>query len=442
MENQKKKISRRTFLKRGLVAGGLTASGLSMFPSRIIYGAPKETKKAQEIYFACVEPFTGPAAGWHKPGEFTQQIFMEELDAKGGIKSLGGAVLRELMFDTESSPEVTINVTERACNDPRVCAIVGSAQSAACMVLTRIAEKYGVPVLMPEPASPRLTARGFKYSFMIQPNSNVIIQSSLEGISWLKDKATDKKVESMAVIFEDSEYGRSMAEAIKFFAPQYGLKAIYYPYSGLKDFDPFMMTVKASNADFVFCVTYPTHQLLIVQSTRRIGYNPLGFLMCALDDRTIESLGKDAEYLFDYRFESHEAPGLSAWERERFQRLDAKQVKLSGVKNDKIYPACWNSLAVLTDSLERCGKKIKDPTHWTKEDRKILRDAIAEVNLTAEKGNLYPWPLIFKSTGENATARTTLAQVKKGGNRLAFFPEDPKVKEADVAFPVPPWDKR
>ena len=68
-----------------------------MFPSRIIHGAPKEAKKVKEIYFACVEPYTGPAAAWHRPGEFSQQIFIEECNAKGGIKSLGGALLREIM---------------------------------------------------------------------------------------------------------------------------------------------------------------------------------------------------------------------------------------------------------------------------------------------------------------------------------------------------------
>jgi branched-chain amino acid transport system substrate-binding protein len=442
MENQKKKISRRTFLKTGLVAGGLIASEFSTFPSRMLHAAPKEAKKVKEIYFACVEPYSGAAAAWHRPSEFSQQIFIEECNAKGGIKSLGGALLKQISLDTESSPEVAINVAERACNDPRVCAIVGTAQSAAAMVLTRIAEKYGVPVLMPEPQSPRLTARGFKYCFMVQPNVNVIIQSSLEGIAWLQDKATGKKVESMAVIFEDSEWGRSSQDAIKFFAPQYGLKAEYYPYSGLKDFDPFMTTVKAGNADLLYVATYPTHQILIVQSTKRINYNPLGFFISSMDEKVIDTMGKDAEYLFDLRFESHEAPGLPAWEKERFRQLDAKQEKLSGVKFDKVYGAGWNSLAILTDSLERCGKKIKDPTHWTKEDRKILRDAIAEVNLTAEKGNLYPWPVMFKSTGENATARATFAQIKKGGKRFIVFPEEPKIKEADVDFPVPPWDKR
>ncbi|MDD1779305.1 MAG: ABC transporter substrate-binding protein [Candidatus Helarchaeota archaeon] len=441
MEKKGKKISRRNFLKKGLLTGGLAAAGFPMFSSRLLHAAPKPKEKVKEVYFACVEPFTGAAAGWHKAGEFSLQIFMEELASKGGIKSLGGAVLKELVFDTESSPEVTLNVAERACNDPRVCAIVGCAQSASCLILTRVAEKYGVPVLMPEPISPRLTSRGFKYSFMMMANTNVTIQDTLEGIAWLKDKTTGKKVEKMAVVYEDSEYGRAMVEGIKFYSPQYGLKIEYFPYSGLKDFDPFMMKVKEGNADFLYLVTFPTHQLLIVQAAKRIGYNPLGMEMGSIDDRTIATLGKDADYLFDFAWESHEAKGLSSWEKERFRRINAKQSKLSGIKNDRVLSSNWNALAVIVDSLERCGKQLKDPTRWTRDDRRILRDAIASVNLTPEKGGLYPWPIVFKSTGENATARVTFTQIQQG-KELCVYPEDSKLKEAEVIFPVPPWDKR
>ena len=90
-------VSRRSFLKVAGMAGLAATMG---FPAVIRGAEPKE------ILIGSIHPITGPTA---YDGPLLAQGFQLAIDQKnaaGGIKSMGGAKMKVLLMDTEAKPKV------------------------------------------------------------------------------------------------------------------------------------------------------------------------------------------------------------------------------------------------------------------------------------------------------------------------------------------------
>jgi branched-chain amino acid transport system substrate-binding protein len=130
-------VSRRTFLK---VAGmaGVSVAGIG-FPAVLRGAAPPE------ILIGSLHPTSGPTAvdGLSIANGFLLAI--EQKNAAGGIKSLGGAKMKVLLMDTESKPKVGESLTEKLIRDGCI-AIAGAYNSPVTMVTTQVAEKNEIPI--------------------------------------------------------------------------------------------------------------------------------------------------------------------------------------------------------------------------------------------------------------------------------------------------------
>lgn len=60
-----------------------------------------------------VEPLSGPSASVGQQGKNAREMAVEEINAAGGIKSLGGAKLELIYADSKSDPNVGVTETER-----------------------------------------------------------------------------------------------------------------------------------------------------------------------------------------------------------------------------------------------------------------------------------------------------------------------------------------
>src|ERR1700754_2209241 len=97
-----KASSRRSVLKWG-------GAGVAMLACPAIVRAAAD----QEILIANVVALTGANSGWGQPNWNGFQLACEMINAKGGIKSLGGAKLKPLVGDTETKPQVAGSQAER-----------------------------------------------------------------------------------------------------------------------------------------------------------------------------------------------------------------------------------------------------------------------------------------------------------------------------------------
>lgn len=416
-ERRTSQVNRRTFLK---VAGatGVTAATIG-FPAVLRGAAPKE------ILIGSIHPLTGPVA--YDGTSLAQAIEMavDQKNAAGGIKSMGGAKLKVLQKDSESKPKVGEAAAEKLIRDG-VIAILGCYNSPVTIVTTQVAERRGIPHIITVAVADQILERGFKYAFRVQPDSTNMAEMTCKYVRQLSDKVkSDLKTVAMLHI---AGFGAVISNKVSKLGPTYGFDVIgkvSYGY-GVSDLTTEISKVKAMKADVIFDAGYLSDGILKLRTYKDLKVEPRGGIIgCAnggfSNPSFVKQLGKTAEYVMDgnyfYNPRSDFAKSIIAEYNKRYTKVFFQSHSVHA----------YNASLVLFDALERAGTT----------DSVKLRDAIAGVSL---KKHMAPGgPIEFGPTGQNKNAMATLQQVQKGQIKLVL-PE--KYSNAEPIYPIPPWSSR
>jgi branched-chain amino acid transport system substrate-binding protein len=139
-----------------LIAAALAATGGWTGPSM---AQPKEVK------VAVVVPLSG---AWARNGELHlkgAQLAVEDINAAGGIKALGGAKMKLIVGDAGDSTEKAKNAAQRLLSqEPDLVGGTGAFVSSFTLAITEVTERAEIPWLTLS-YSDQITARGYKYVF-------------------------------------------------------------------------------------------------------------------------------------------------------------------------------------------------------------------------------------------------------------------------------------
>lgn len=148
------KIGRRT----ALALGGAAAAGIATRRAHA-QGNPTEVKIAMLV------PLSGP---WAREGILERmgaQMAIDDVNKAGGIKSLGGAKLTLLQFDTQDSAEKAKDAAQRMIADhPDLSGGFGCWLSTFTLAATEVTERAKLPWFTLS-YSDAITGRGFHYVF-------------------------------------------------------------------------------------------------------------------------------------------------------------------------------------------------------------------------------------------------------------------------------------
>ncbi len=108
-----------------------------------------------------VQPATGVIADLGIANRRANQLAVDDINARGGIKSLGGAKLKLLLGDCEAKEEVGRSETERLIKEGAVC-LTGPFLSGVAIAMGTLCEARGVPFVIDVAAADAVTQRGFK----------------------------------------------------------------------------------------------------------------------------------------------------------------------------------------------------------------------------------------------------------------------------------------
>ena len=171
-------IGRRTAIKLGLAG---TAAALA--PRRARAQSPSEVK------IALVVPLSGP---WARQGILEQmgaELAIEDVNKAGGIKALGGAKLKLVLYDTGDTAEKAKNAAQRlVAQEPDVVGGIGCWLSSFTLAVTEVTERAELPWLTLS-YSDLITGRGFKYVFQTSPTAEAQATALLPRIVDLATKA-------------------------------------------------------------------------------------------------------------------------------------------------------------------------------------------------------------------------------------------------------------
>lgn len=192
----KKRINRRKFLKYGIAS----ASGVLLSP--LIKISPVGATGVVRIGFPT--GYTGFAGVWMRHCKMAADLIVEEYNAAGGIKSLGGAKIEVLYADTKSDLSVHKSEVEKMINVNKAM-LFFSGPSALSMVGSAVAEKYGAPMVCLATAD-ALTERGLKYYFRIAIKASDNAKCAT-GFAWHMYQNMGKKFKNVGVIHSDDAFG-------------------------------------------------------------------------------------------------------------------------------------------------------------------------------------------------------------------------------------------
>ena len=254
---------------------GITALCLCL---TLILFVPAGPVMGKEIKIAQVHPMTGALAVIGQSAKRGHELAVEEINAAGGIKSMGGATLVLLNGDSQGKPEIGMGEAERLIRDGAV-ALMGCYQSGVTLPVTQIAEKNHVPFVIPMSISDQILERGFKYTFRVIYSSSMAAQKCVDYIKEL-GKLSGKNISTLGLIYEDTLFGKSTADGLKIAAKGAGLSIvadISYPHK-TTDLSSEVAKVKAANPDILIPITYVTDGILLVRTMADMNVNTLAIV--------------------------------------------------------------------------------------------------------------------------------------------------------------------
>ncbi len=376
-----------------------------------------------------IEPMSGPSATLGKQGKAAREMAVEEINAAGGVKSLGGAKFELIYADSESKPEKGVAEAERLINTEKVHVLTGCWNSAVTYPTTAVAERYGIPFVVPVSVSDKITDQGFKNVFRIAAKDSWWTKDQF---TFLKDLQTEfgTKVETLAFVYENGDWGKGFATQWKKLAEAAGYKVVMdepYP-STTTDLSPVVQKIKRANPDVLMLVSNAADAILLTNTIAEYKVKVKAIVASGgghADPSFLKAVGKNAQYLFDIvEWETDvNKPGA----KEANDKYKAKNGEnLTGEAVD-----AYLAMYVIKDALERSASL---------EPAKI-REALAATNLSTGPGMIVGYDAVkFDATGQNENASPVIVQVGdvgKGLERITIWPKNARRAGYTPVFPMP-----
>lgn len=385
--------------------------------SFLCLGVPALRAQGKTFKVGIPLPLTGAEA---KFGEIEKQAYemaVEEINAKGGVNGVN------LVLDIQDSggkPETATAIVEKFITIDKYPIVVGEYTSQCSYAVAGVCEKYKVPYLVVTGAADKITQQGWKYVYRMNP------PSSLYNMGVFSFFETVAKPKSIAILYENTDFGSSTSKAMKEYCDAHGVKVVLsegYSAGGV-DFKPILQKVKSLRPDIVYMVSYLMDASLLMRQSKELDINPQAFIGGAAGHTLPEFLQNAAaasEYCYSATLWTPQVKFPGA--KEFFDNFKKKYNKEADYHGAEAYAAAY----VLADTVKRAKSLTPDD----------LRAALAETNMMTAFG-----PVKFISWGQftNQNRMETLVlQVIKGKYETVWPAE---AASAKYVYPVPRWRDR
>src|SRR5476649_2346521 len=339
------------------------AAGAALF----VLGLAANASAQQTVKIGVIYPLSGNAASAGNYSKMASELGAEIVNngnpelakilpfisAGGGLPGLKGAKIEVVIADNQGTPAAGANQTLRLITQEKVAAVIGTYQSGITETASAIAEKYGIPFLTPESVAANLTERGFKWFFRTTPVAGDFAKAYS---AFLKEqKAAGKKVDSIALVHENTEYGNSVSGVIGDAFAKEGLNVVMkVPYSANgPDVQPQVLQLKEKNPDVVIFISYTQDAILYAKTMNELNWKPPiliaddgGFN----DPAFTKQMGPISEGLISRSVFAQGKPGSVAAIMDEIYKK-----KTGGDGIDDVSARALQAFFVLADAINRAG---------------------------------------------------------------------------------------
>jgi len=171
--------------------------------------------QAKEVKIGLIVPLTGP---WARSGDLMRkgaEMAIEDINAAGGIKSMGGARMRLVTIDAGENVEKAKNAAQRMLSqEPDLTGATGAWLSSFTLAITEVTERAELPMLTLSFAD-TITARGFKFVFQTSVTAGTMSTMAVPALVELS-KTAGKEIKTVGIVSDNTAspmaFGKPMRE--------------------------------------------------------------------------------------------------------------------------------------------------------------------------------------------------------------------------------------
>lgn len=397
-----------TATRRTVLTGAVATSAVLAMPGLVRAQAP-------QIKIGILQPVTGALAQDGEYGRLGAEIGLNEINATGGIRSMGGATLQMVFGDARSNPEGGTAEVERMQSEG-VAAIVGGFASPICLAASQAASRYDIPYIVDVGVSDQIVNRGLKNTFRLGPGFGTVTTAALDNLVKLND-AAGKPAKTVVIVHEDGLFGSGMAKLMNAELPKRGfeiMETIAHP-TPSRDMSNVALRIKSLNPDLVVPSSYYGEFVLLARTLQQQKIRPKGVYAvlngAASNFRFVKEFPEAANLVMD----------CNHWADPR--KPKTATVRAAAEKDGRFWlyntPLNYSCVRLLADAIERAGSA----------DRAKVTEALAS---SAFADHIMPYGPTKFVNGQNTGAAPVNTQVQNGDIKVIFPAE---FADAKPVFP-------
>ena len=377
-----------------------------------------QQQKPEPVLIGINIPRTGPAAPLGALGEPAIRLAVDQINASGGIKSLGGAPIELRWADNQANPSVSTTEEQRLIQRENVSLVIGGLSSAAEFTATQTAERLKVPHIVGVAASNALTERGFKYIFMVSARAIDYVRGFVDVLNYLRD---DRKIplKRVVILTENSPYGSSFAKDLVSMTKAAGYEVadnIEYAMT-TSDVAPILTRIRALNPDVVLHVGFIGDSILMWNTRRQLGMEDIPFIGITSgvgSPSFIKAVGPAANQALTLSQTNSDIPNDAI--KTFVQNYRARH----NVEPENNGFFSYQAVYVAKAALEKAASRKPED----------IRNALATLDLRSDV--VLPTPVIkFGETGANENNKVILLQIRDG-KLVTVWPKTVATQQPDL----------
>jgi branched-chain amino acid transport system substrate-binding protein len=407
----------------GIVAAAITV--LAILPAR----------GADSVRIGILWPLTGNAAAAGQASKAAAEVAADivnnahpelanlPLAAATGLPNFGGGRVELVFADHQGNPSVAQQQALRLINEEKVHVLFGAYHSSCSLTATAVAERYGIPFMVGESAALNITGRGFKWTFRGTPIASDYAATYMRFFDDMKKDG--KKVDAIAVVNENTDYGTSVADEIEAAAKKANVPvALRIPYgANSADVSAQVLQLKEKNPDVVIFISYTPDAILYAKTMKNLDYLPpmvIGDDTGFSDPSFIAAIADIAQGAMNRSAWDAGKPGSTTYKiNEMYKAKTGRDLDDTSARN-------MQSFLAFVEAINRAGST----------DPEKIRKALQETDLKPEQLMMGYRGVRFDATGQNVLASTYLIQLKGKAYQLVW-PQ--AVAAAKLEWPMKGW---
>ncbi len=390
---------------------------------------------ADNVKIGVIYPLTGNAASAGQSAKDAVELGAEivngahpelkniPLGATAGLPNLAGVKIELVSADHQGNPSVGQNQTLRLITQEKVKAMLGVYHSSVAMVATAAAERQGIPFLVSDSVALDITGRGYQWVFRSGPIASDFAKAYTEFLTDLKKSG--KKIDSIAIVNENTDYGTSVAGSILGAAKSADIKvAAQIPYNANSaDVSAQVLQLKTLGPDAVIFISYTADTILYFKTMKNLDYLPpiiIGDDAGFSDPAFIPNVGALAQGAVNRSAWDVGKPGSNSYiVNEMFKSKHGRDL-------DDTSARWMQGFLVLAEAINRAGST--EPA--------AIQTALKATDLKPEQLMIGYRGVKFDATGQNTLSATYLIQLQ-GKQYVSVWPENRATAKLD--WPMKGW---